>query len=247
MHPALAETAHRPWPLPATPWVLRMKWHDLLFAHWAVPAAQLRPLVPSALELEEFDGSAWLGVVPFLMTGTMLRGLPDVPSFSDFPEINVRTYVRFGDKPGVWFFSLDADNRLAVLAARFWTGLPYFTARISMRRGEERVDYYTQRLDSPRGLVFDASYAATSQPAPAPRGSIEEWFTERYCLYTVDDGRVNRLEIHHPPWQLERATMELRQNDLVSPLGFRVDDRPSHLHFSRVQDVVAWSPSRVRA
>jgi uncharacterized protein len=222
-----------------------MKWHDLLFAHWPVPAERLRPLIPRQLEIEEFDGSAWIGVVPFLMTGTMARGLPDLPFISDFPEINVRTYVRIADRPGVWFFSLDADNRLAVLAARFWTGLPYYTARIAMRRGAERVDYYTHRIDSPRGLVFNGSYGPTSSATEPVRGSIEHWFTERYCLYASDGGSVRRLEIHHPPWQLTRASAEIRQNDLVTPLAFTVGASPPHLHFSRFQDVVAWAPHRV--
>src|SRR5262245_23820541 len=116
MHPALSKTDHRPWPLPAGPWLGRMSWCDLLFAHWPVPADALRPLVPAALAIQEYDCTSWVGLVPFRMKDTMVRGLPDLPGLSAFPEMNLRLYVELGGKPGVWFISLDAANPLAVRA-----------------------------------------------------------------------------------------------------------------------------------
>ncbi len=110
----LRQTEHRPWPLPSGPWVMAQSWRELLFAHWRIPVEALRPLVPAELELETWDGSAWLGVVPFLMAGVRPRGVPALPRLSAFPEINVRTYVKVESKPGVWFLSLDAANSLAV-------------------------------------------------------------------------------------------------------------------------------------
>src|SRR5579871_2268047 len=119
-----ANTAHRPWTLPPRPWAMAMRWHDLAFLHWPVPAQTIRPLIPPALDVDSYDGKAWIGVVPFRMTGVRPRFVPSLPGLSAFPEINVRTYVTTGGKPGVWFFSLDAAHRLAVWTARRTFHLP---------------------------------------------------------------------------------------------------------------------------
>src|SRR5688572_28968890 len=131
MHSAFLRLEHRPWGLPGGAWRWRQSWEDLLFAHWPVPAAVLRPLVPEELRIEEYDGTSWVGVVPFRMSGVMLRPLPDLPGISAFPELNVRLYVERDGKSGVWFLSLDAYNRLAVWGARRFFHLPYFHARMS--------------------------------------------------------------------------------------------------------------------
>src|SRR5258705_4235621 len=114
MHPSLRSLAHRPWALPTGGWIMAQKWHDLLFAHWAVAPQVLRKLVPAKLELDTFEGQAWMGVVPFTMSGVRLRGTPTLPWLSMFPELNVRTYVTAEGRPGVLFFSLDAGNLVAV-------------------------------------------------------------------------------------------------------------------------------------
>src|SRR5688500_17865980 len=121
-------TAHRPYPMPEVPWIMTQSWHDLLFAHWPVKAEALRELVPPGLELDLFDRQAWLGIIPFHMTNVAPRGVPALPWVSAFPELNVRTYVRVGDRPGIFFFSLDAGNPLAVTMARTLFKLPYFQA-----------------------------------------------------------------------------------------------------------------------
>src|SRR5918998_2507341 len=114
----VAETAHRPWPLPDGPWLMAQTWGDLLFAHWPVPVEALRPLVPRPLPVDTFDGTAWLGVTPFEVSGLRLRGTVPAPRLSRFAELNVRTYTSHGGKPGIWFFSLDAASAVAVAAAR---------------------------------------------------------------------------------------------------------------------------------
>jgi len=129
----LAETAHRPWPLPARPWLMGQTWYSLLFAHWAVTPEALRPLIPQPLELDLRDGQAWLGVTPFVVGGLRLRGTPPLPWLSRFPELNVRTYVDYGSHPGIYFFSLDAARLAAVAAARRAYRLPYFHAAMSAR------------------------------------------------------------------------------------------------------------------
>lgn len=236
--------AHRPWPLPARRWAMHMRWEDLLFAHWPLDPSAVAPRLPAGLALDTFDGAAWLGVVPFRMTDTGLRGLPPVPTARRFPELNVRTYVHAGGKPGVWFFSLDAASALAVAGARAWFHLPYFRARMSCERPAGGVIYASQRTH--RGappLVFDATYRPVGAEFRSRPGSIEAWLTERYALYAADRrGRVFRGDIHHPPWPLRPAAAELRRNDGAAAHGFTLPDRPPLLHFAEGIDVVGWSP-----
>ena len=246
MHPAFARVDHRPWPLPEAPWSWRQSWCDLLFAHWPIAASALRPLVPRELEVQELDGTSWVGVVPFHMQGVMRRPLPDLPWISAFPELNLRLYVEHGGKPGVWFLSLDATNPLAVWAARRFFHLPYFRADIRIENRAEHIDYRSVRRAQPRGLAFRASYRPTSPPYEAERGSLEHWLTERYCLYARSaHGRLFRAEVHHHPWPLQRAEAEIASNELLTPHGLRVSGPPALLHFSRRLDVVVWSPVEV--
>src|SRR5579863_2508953 len=160
MHPLLQSTAHRPWPLPPGPWIMKQTWHDLLFAHWPLPPDALRPLVPAQLELDPFDGQCWVGVVPFRMSGIRRRGVPALPGVSRFPELNVRTYVSFGGKPGVYFFSLDAANLPAVWAARMFYHLPYFHAEMSCEDRGGTILYWSRRLKS--AGEFQGSYCPTA-------------------------------------------------------------------------------------
>jgi uncharacterized protein YqjF (DUF2071 family) len=162
-------------------------WHDLLFAHWPLAPEILRPLVPPALALDTFNGQAWLGVVPFRMTGIRLRATPAIPWFSAFPELNVRTYVTHGGKPGVWFFSLDATNSAAVAAARLWFHLPYFRAEMNLAPKQGWIFYHSRRTHrgSP-GAELKARYRPTGRASAAEPGTLDHWLTERYCLYSAD-------------------------------------------------------------
>jgi uncharacterized protein len=240
----LDDAAHRPWPLPAGPWVMTQSWHDLLFAHWPVDAAKLRAQIPERLEIDTFDGSAWLAVVPFRMTGVRLRGTPAVPWLSAFPELNVRTYVVCDGKPGVWFFSLDAGNSLAVTTARAWFHLPYFRARMRCSEHNGWIEYVSRRNQ------FDAA-PATLQGRYRPiapvflpqRGTLEHFLTERYCLYALDGNRrLIRGEIHHRPWALQQAQAEFASNTMAEPIGIALEGQPL-LHFTRRQDVLVWPPT----
>ena len=245
------ETAHRPWPLPEGRPVMSMTWEDLLFAHWPVPAAALRPLVPLPLELDTFDGSTWLGIVPFRMTGVCLRGLPAIPGASAFPELNVRTYVTAGRKPGVWFFSLDAASRIAVRAARAWFRLQYFDAWMNSQRNGEEVAYSSRRTH--RGAPaaeFAARYRPTGEVFKSRPGSLEYFLTERYCLYAASStsagaSRLCRGEIHHAPWPLQAAKAEITRNTMIEPLVLCLSAAPTLLHFARRLDVQAWPPRQV--
>ena len=235
-------TAHRPWPMPSAPWRMTQSWHDLLFAHWPVDASQLRRAVPDVFDLDLFDGTAWLGVVPFYMTNVGVRAAPALPWLSAFPELNVRTYVRMSDRPGVYFFSLDAGRRLAVAAARALLNLPYFAAVMSVGRRDAAVHYQSARRLG--RAEFNASYEPVSEPFAASVGSIEYFLTERYCLYHYDRrGRPYRLEIHHPPWSLQLARAKIAINTIAAASQLTVTGSPSLLHFARRQDVVAWAPT----
>ncbi len=153
-HPALSQIDHRPWAMPDRPWTLQQEWHDLLFLHWEIHVKELRRLIPSALELDTYDGKAWIAVVPFRMRGVAPRGCPKPRSISDFPEINIRTYVIKDGKPGVWFFSLDVPHRLPVWIARRFFHLPYFLSDMSVQTRNRQTLYRSTRSDR----SFDASY-----------------------------------------------------------------------------------------
>jgi uncharacterized protein YqjF (DUF2071 family) len=238
-----SSVAHRPWPLPSRPWIMRQTWRDLLFAHWPVSPDLLRAQIPAGLTLDRFEGTAWIGIVPFHMTGVTPRGVPALPWVSAFPELNVRTYVTANGKPGVWFFSLDAARAAAVAAARIFFNLPYFTASMQVLVLKDAVDYDSRRKGAPDGRAkFSAQYApagALFQPAP---GSIEYFLTERYCLYGVTRGRrLFRLDIHHPPWDLREADAVFRRNTMAEAAGIPLPSSAPLLHFSPRQDMVAWA------
>ena len=177
----------------------------------------------------------------------MRRPLPDLPWISEFPEINLRTYVTCRGKPGVWFLSLDAANPLAVWAARRFFHLPYFHARMTVKKLPNQVRYTSARRREPSGLSFRALYEPTTDPYESTPGSLEHWLTERYCLYARSPaGRVFRTEIHHGPWPLQGARVDIERNDLLLPHGLVCESTPAVLHFSRRLDVVVWTPEAVR-
>ncbi len=243
----LRETGHRPWPLPPAPWVMAQRWHDLLFAHWRVPEVLLRPLLPAGLDLDTFDGSAWLGVVPFRMSGIRPRALPPLPALSAFAELNVRTYVTLNGKSGVWFFSLDATNPLAVRFARRAFHLPYMDAEMACEADGEDLRYRSRRIHpgEPRA-EFIGRYGPAGPAFQAVPGTLEHWLTERYCLYAADQrGRLLRAEIHHRPWPLQPAWAEVELNTMAEPLGFGLGEAPASLFFARDLEVVVWWPKRI--
>jgi uncharacterized protein YqjF (DUF2071 family) len=238
-------TAHRPWPMPRASWLMTQSWNNLLFAHWRVDAAQMRRAVPEPFDLDLFDGEAWLGVVPFYMTHVGVRGAPALPWLSAFPELNVRTYVRLAERPGVYFLSLDAGRRLAVMAARALLNLPYYAAAMSVEGRDAAVHYQSARRSRGRA-EFNAIYEPASAPFAASAGSIDYFLTERYCLYHHDRrGRPYRLEIHHRPWSLQLARATITTNTMAPASHLTINGSPQLLHFARRQDVVAWAPTRL--
>ena len=177
----------------------------------------------------------------------MARGLPDVPGVSAFPELNLRLYVHVDGKPGVWFVSLDAASRLAVWGARRFFHLPYFHADMEAREEGGRVVYRSVRRTGGPRVAFRGSYGPTSEVIEARPGSLEHFLTERYCLYArAPDGGIVRVDIHHRPWSLQRASAELAENTVGEAQGIPLTGPPALLHFSRRLDVVNWWPERLR-
>jgi uncharacterized protein YqjF (DUF2071 family) len=224
-----------------------MCWQNLLFMHWPVRDNVLRPLIPSDLTLDTFDGSAWLGVVPFRMSGVRPRSLPRVPWLSDFPELNVRTYVTAEGRPGIWFFSLDAHNPVAVRLARATFHLPYFDAKMYYHVAGEEVRYRSVRTH--RGAPpteFAARYRPVGNPFESRPETLENFLTERYCLYAADKrGNVRRGDIHHHLWPLQPAEAEIGILAMTQQIGIALPERAPILHFSKQLDVLAWLPRRI--
>ncbi len=242
----LSQQEHRPWPLPDRAWFMFQSWQDLLFAHWPIPAADIERLLPSGLVLDRYENEAWVTLVPFRMSGVRQRFTPAAPWVSAFPELNVRTYVKGSSakepKPGVFFFSLDAGNPLAVAMARRSYHLPYFRAQMVCRLTDEGIRYSSKRTH--RGAPeaeFRAVYRPTGPVYGAEPSSLEKWLIERYCLYSVDrGGRVYRGEIHHRPWPLQPAEAEFERNWVAQAHGIFLPDREPLLHFAKRLDVLAW-------
>jgi hypothetical protein len=238
--------SERTWPLPNRPWVMGMTWSELLFAHWAVEPSRVERLIPAGLDLDVRDGSAWIGVVPFLMSNVSARCCPRLPKVSRFLELNVRTYVSRDGKPGVWFFSLDAESPLAVRLARAAFHLPYLNATMSLSRLDTAtIAYHSERTHRRVPAArFIANYRAVGDVFVAEPGSLEYWLTSRYCLYSVDrHGQVYRGEIDHPPWQLAHAEWSVRENTMGEPLGLDLTGQP-HLLFAQPINVRAWTLTR---
>jgi uncharacterized protein YqjF (DUF2071 family) len=235
--------AHRPWPVPARPWSLAMRWHELAFLHRPVRPESVRALLPPGLELDTFDGDAWLGSVPFRMSGVRFRLAPPLPGHSAFPEINLRTYVTAQGKPGVWFFSLDVPRRLVVAGARALFHLPYHRARMAVHTRAGWVDYASERATRGTPAGFRGLYRGTGAAFRGAPGSLEAWLVERYCLYAADRrGRVFRCDVHHAPWTLQRAECEIERDTLSDPLGLSPSDGEPLAHYAHELEVVAWTP-----
>jgi uncharacterized protein len=228
------------------PWIMTQRWNDLLFLHYALPPEVLRPLVPDALALDTYQQRAWVSVTPFWISYLRPPGVPPLPWFSHFAEVNVRTYVTCDGKPGVYFFSLDASNLSAIWGARMFYRLPYWHATIKFkgRRGPW-IDYASKRQHGPKPAELRCAYGPTSAAFRAHPGSLVHFLTERYCLYAATRRRLYRGEIHHLPWELQEATFELQENSMAQPAGISLPAQPEIAYFAREMKVLFWAPERL--
>ena len=224
-----------------SPWLWSQRWNDLLFQHWPIEPSALRPLVPEALGIERYNGTAWVAVTPFRISRMGLRGVP-LPPFR-VPELNVRTYVTDGRRSGVWFLSLDAASRFFVRAGRALYRLPYVYAGIQVRREGSRVHYHAAR---PEGTTFKAAYHPTGPAVRPELGSFDHWCVERYCLYAGGaDSGLWRARIYHPPWELMPAAVAIERNDMLAVHGLAPCGPAAPSRFALPMDVNIWLPERV--
>jgi len=238
----LADVAHRTSPLSQKPWLMTQLWDNLAFMHWPVPTEVLRRVVPEPLELDLHEGQGWIGVVPFWIPDESLRGRVKVPLAGSFVELNVRTYVTMEGKGGVYFISLDASNHVAVLAARFLYTLPYYFAKMNFDMDNDGWIHYrsVRRHGGSPPADFKASYRPVGAPLPYDPNSIERWLSERYALYTVDDGHVYRGDIHHPIWTLHAAEARIESNTMTTVAGIDLPPTAPLLHYSPRQETIIW-------
>jgi uncharacterized protein len=246
-------TSQRPRPLPPGRWAMTQRWNDLLFAHWQAAPAAVGRLLPEGLQVDTFQGSAWLGVVPFWMDRIKIRGVPPIPGARSFPELNLRTYVRDQRTglQGVYFFSLDASNLLAVAAARSFYHLPYYWAEMRVEQQSERdFAFYSRRRFTRNPVIFKARYRGlgpTRRLAESSNGTLEYFLTERYYLFAHNrGGELVRAGVHHVPWPLEDAEAEIERNDLAEAIGIQLPDQQPVLHYSRRLAVYLWPAELVR-
>lgn len=227
---------------------MAQRWSDLLFVHWPVPVDAVRPLVPASLPIDTFDGSAWISIASFYLSHLRPRFAPALPWISEFPELNVRTYTSLGEKPGVYFFSLDAGSTLAVETARALYHLPYMRAVMRTERGQDGFVHYECRRTDPRGkpAQFRADYRPTGPISQSAPGTLDYWLTERYCLYAVDSrSRVYRADIHHRRWPLQPVEAKIEVNTMAAAAGLTIAGAVRRPAFAASIDVVVWRPRRV--
>jgi uncharacterized protein YqjF (DUF2071 family) len=227
-----------------------MRWLDVCMAHWRADGATLQKRLPREVELDEYDGSAWLSVVPFRMEDVRMRGVPPLPGFRSIVELNLRTYVRLHGRSAVWFFSLDCDSPAVVRAARLTTGLPYFDARMTATQGNSGIDHASERVH--RGAAqgkFRARYCGYGAPSVAAPNSLEAFLHERYYFANAHLGTIGLCRIRHDPWPMQPAEIEIAENTLADAIGHPLSSAPDSSYFARERVVLAtpyWPVGRAR-
>lgn len=226
-------------------WLMKQEWKDIVFLHWPVRIEWLRRFVPGELEIDLHEKQAWLGVVYFQAKATRPRFLPLIPGTHSFLELNVRTYVKYGGRKGVYFFSLDADNRLVVKAASQGGFLPYRHADMSMAKRQERWFFASRRIESGR---FPESFCMAYKPCTESiePSRLERWLTERYCLWTKPKDQLYRVDISHLPWSLYYLKGQIHQNTMASYLPVSLHHHRPMAHYSKAQKVRFYAPVKER-
>jgi uncharacterized protein YqjF (DUF2071 family) len=232
--------------------LMHQNWHHLLFLHWEIPPGDLQALLPPRLTLDTYEGKAYVGLVPFTLTGVRPILTPPLPWISSFHEINVRTYVHHeGRDPGVWFFSLDASSMIAVTAARAAYHLPYFEADMDFRVGEgalPAIDFHSRRTDDrgTRPANAHLSYRAVEGPAkPAAPGTLEHFLVERYVLYAEHEHQLYRARVHHQPYPVQRAEVLALDETLIWAAGVKRAENVDLRHYAREVNVKVYPLEKV--
>jgi uncharacterized protein YqjF (DUF2071 family) len=232
----------RPVPIPQRPWASFQSWNNLLLCHWPIDPALIRPKVPAELELDLFDGQAWIGLIPMFMGEIRLRDL-SIPTEPNFPELNFRTYVRYGGRTGVYFFAIYAQALFADFGARAFFHTPYMPALVEFEQSQDGFHLGVHReLTLPPHAKFDAVYKPKGAPFPCPPGSIEAFLSERYSAFAKTlTGKIVRGDLIHDPWQIQDVDAEVRENTILAREGFNLPVEPAQMHYAPGVQVVLWT------
>jgi uncharacterized protein len=228
---------HRSWKTPDTSWLFYQEWHDAVFLHWKVDIAELGKFVPDELPLDLLNGEAWVSVIPFRIKGIRPKYLPSFPPVSDFDEINIRTYVKYNNKPGIYFLQLDASKWLSEFFAKVFSELPYRHASISSG------DNWYRSLHEESGDMLDVKFTVLGYKRDV--SDDDRWLTERYVFFQESkEGYISELEVHHLQWPLG----EVRLNECVvkyDRFGSLIKGQPDLIHFSPGVQVLTWGKNRL--
>ncbi|MDG1552471.1 MAG: DUF2071 domain-containing protein [Candidatus Poseidonia sp.] len=232
---------HLPFPMPVRKYTLSQSWENLSFMHWEVKPEFLLPHLPDDLELDLFEGKAYVGTIPFEMMHVRPRWFLSVPGVSNFPEFNIRTYVTRDGKPGVFFLTLDAQSRITCFHAPRSYGLPYRYAKCSLTTTHDTYTWSSRRQSD--GVMLKGSCKAFGEHSTAKPGTLEYFLFERYCLYTVHKGILHRAYTQHNPWVFRSGDAAIEHNSLTESYELGIDQplQPDHVHLSEGVDVRTWS------
>lgn len=231
----LLTTDHRPWHLPEHDWKYYQEWNNAIFLHWPVAPEQLKKFVPKELSIDTFNGQAWVSLVAFTMEKVRLRYLPGFPPLSNFDEINIRTYVKRGNRDGVYFLSMEAGKRGACTVARQLSQLPYRYSQTTRREG------YYQSSNKTYHDLLEIKYEVGHQKPD--KDKLDKWLTERYMLYQDYNDYINEYEIHHIVWPVQELKLKsLRCN--YERFEQLMHGHPSRIHYSPGVQVIAWDKKR---
>ncbi len=232
-----SKSDHRPLPMPKGNWIIYQEWHEVLFLHWAVKPDLLKQFVSGELEVQIFKGLAWVSLVVFRLKNVRPRYLPPVPPISNVDEINIRTYVQFKGKPGIYFLSMELGKSISNLLAKYLTGLPY--------RYSETENAATQYRSRNRdfGDELDVEYEIKNKILK--KSELDKWLTERYALFQ-DDGKqaIIEYEIHHYEWPLHNVSLK-KQHIKYDRFGSLIHKEPEHIHYSPGVEVLTWGMQNV--
>lgn len=231
---------HLPFAMPERPFILSQEWRNLTFMHWEVSVEKLQPHIPDGLEIDLFDGKAYVGTIPFIMKNVRPRLLPAIPGISTFPEFNVRTYVKKNGKAGVLFLTLDAQSRITCFHAPRKYGLPYRYAKCQLSSGDGLYKWNSKRRSD--GAVLSGECRAKGDLMQAKKGSLEEFLFERYSLYTNHKNKIHMAYTQHNPWQYQEGDVEITNNSLTESYDLGIKDllNPDHVHMSDGVHVHTW-------
>ncbi len=226
---------HRPWKLPKSDWKFYQEWNNAIFLHWHVDKTELRKFVPKEIEIDLFNGEPWVSLVAFRMEKIRPKYLPSFPPISDFDEINIRTYVKYNGKPGVFFLSIEGGTDLSCKIAKGISELPYRYSKIK-RTSNKYISENREFKDK-----FEIDYKIGNKLEN--KEEIDLWLTERYALFQNTDRAVNGFEIHHVEWPINHVELK---NITVNYKRFNklINNTPDKIAYSKGVEVIAWGKEK---